>query len=200
MNRTTPFHTFLTAIAAEDDERAERCALELTPVDEPALVELLSSPNDNERWWAIRALAACGSANAATSIARQLDDPVPAVRAAAALALAHLHQRHPTDIAPLLDRVAAHLTDEEGLVRQIAADALAMCGDDAVPSLARVLFEQPHEGARTRAAAALRKMATRKAAGLLYALLNDPNPLVRTYAYEGLEEMGLLETVLVTLK
>ncbi len=43
-------------------------------------------------------------------------------------------------------------------------------------------------------------MATRKAAGVLYALLNDPNPMVRIYAYEGLEEMGLLETILVTLK
>jgi len=200
MNSTTQFRTFLAAIAADDDERTERCALELTPADEPALVELLSSPNDNERWWAIRALAACGSASAAVPVAKCLDDPVPAVRAAAALALAHLHRRHPTDVASLLDRLAARLSDEEGLVRQVAADALAMCGDDAVPSLARILFEQTHEGARTRAAAALRKMATRKAGGVLYALLNDPNPLVRIYAYEGLEEMGLLETILVTLK
>jgi len=200
MNLTTQFHAFLAAIAADDDERTERCALELTPADEPALIEFLSSPNDNERWWAIRALAACGSASVAAPVAKCLDDPVPAVRAAAALALAHLHRRHPTDVASLLDRVAARLSDEEGLVRQVAADALAMCGDDAVPSLARILFEQTHEGARTRAAAALRKMATRKAAGVLYALLNDPNPLVRIYAYEGLEEMGLLETILVTLK
>jgi hypothetical protein len=29
--------------------------------------------------------------------------------------------------------------------------------------------------------------------------LNDPNHMVRMYAYEGLDEMGLLETVLVTL-
>lgn len=200
MNLTTQFYTFLAAIAADDDERTERCALALTPADESPLVDLLSSPNDEERWWAIRALAACGSANVAIPVAQCLDDPVPAVRAAAALALAHLHRRHPTDVASLLDRVAARLSDEEGLVRQVAADALAMCGDDAVPSLARVLFEQAHESARTRAAAALRKMATPKAAGVLYALLNDPNPLVRTYAYEGLEEMGLLETILVKLK
>ncbi len=36
------------------------------------------------------------------------------------------------------------------------------------------------------------------AAGLLYRHLNDPNYLVRTYAYEGLDEMGLLETMLMT--
>ncbi len=36
-----------------------------------------------------------------------------------------------------------------------------------------------------------------KAAAILYALLNDENHLVRAYAYEGLDEMGLLENVLV---
>ena len=53
---------------------------------------------------------------------------------------------------------------------------------------------------RDSAAGALRKIATMKAAGVLYALLNDPNHLVRAYAYEGLDDMGLLETVLVTLQ
>jgi HEAT repeat protein len=43
----------------------------------------------------------------------------------------------------------------------------------------------------------LRKIATLKAAAILYALLNDENHLVRSYAYEGLDEMGLLENVLV---
>ncbi|GIV67613.1 HEAT repeat domain-containing protein [Caldilinea sp.] len=200
MNPTAQFDAFRSAIAADDDERTEPLALKLTPADEPALIELLSSPEENERWWALRALAACGSANAVAPVAKGLDDPAPAVRAAAALALAHLHRRHPAEVTPLLDPLAAHLADEEGMVRQIAADALAMCGDDAAPALARVLFEQRHEGARTRAAGALRKMATRKAASILYALLNDPNPLVRTYAYEGLDEMGLLETLLVTLQ
>jgi HEAT repeat protein len=103
-------------------------------------------------------------------------------------------------VTPHLDQVAECLKDDDGMVRQVAADALAQCGDDAVPALARILFQQPHEGARTRAAGALRKIATMKAAGVLYALLNDPNHLVRAYAYEGLDDMGLLETVLVTLQ
>lgn len=200
MNPTAQFDAFLAAIAADEDERTEQLALKLTPADEPALIELLSSPEENERWWALRALAASGSANAVAFVAKGLGDPAPAVRAAAALALAHLHQRHPAEVTPFLDLLAARLADDEGMVRQIAADALAMCGDAAAPALARVLFEQRHEGARTRAAGALRKMATRKAASILYALLNDPNPLVRTYAYEGLDEMGLLETLLVTLQ
>jgi HEAT repeat protein len=145
----------------------------------------------------VRALAVCGRPTAVPGLEARLTDVDPAVRAAALLALAHLHQRWPEAVTPALDRAAECLRDDDGLVRQVAADALAQCGDDAVPALARILFQQSHEGARTRAAGALRKIATMKAAGVLYALLNDPNPLVRTYAYEGLDDMGLLETVLV---
>jgi hypothetical protein len=38
-----------------------------------------------------------------------------------------------------------------------------------------------------------------KAAGALYHCLNDANYLVHMYAHEGLDEMGLLENILVTL-
>jgi HEAT repeat protein len=199
MTHTNHFADFLAAIDRSDDPLAERNALALTPDDEPALIALLATPDADMRWWAVRALAACGAQAAPAAVAGQLNDDDSAVRAATLLALAHLHQRHPTAVAPLLDQAAVALKDDDGLVRQTASDALAMCGDDAVPALARILFQQSHEGARTRAAAALRKVATMKAAGVLYALLNDHNHMVRMYAYEGLDEMGLLETVLVTL-
>jgi hypothetical protein len=45
--------------------------------------------------------------------------------------------------------------------------------------------------------AALRKIATVPAARLMFQYLNDDNYLVHTYAYEGLDEMGLLENVLL---
>lgn len=190
---------FLAAIESGDDALAEHCALALPPEDESALIALLTTSNTDLRWWVVRALAACGAAAAPAAVAAQLNDSDSSVRAAALLALAHLHQRQPAAVAPLLDLAAAALKDDDGLVRQTASDALAMCSDDAVPALAHVLFQQSHEGARTRAAAALRKIATMKAASVLYPLLNDPNHMVRMYAYEGLDEMGLLETVLVTL-
>ena len=38
-----------------------------------------------------------------------------------------------------------------------------------------------------------------RSAGVLFRYLNDSNYLVRTYAYEGLDEMGLLDNVIVTL-
>ena len=115
------------------------------------------------------------------------------MRAAAALALGYLYARVPDAVTPALDQVAALLSDNEGMVRQAAADCLALCGDGAVEALGRILRHSTHQGARTRAAGALRKIATMRSAAILYPLLNDGNHLVRMYAYEGLDEMGLLK-------
>jgi HEAT repeat protein len=158
---------------------------------------MAQSADGEERWWAVRGLALVGGVESIVSLAERLRDGQPNVRAAAALALAHLHSRSPEAVVEQLDTVAELLYDEEGYVRQAAADSLALCGDDGVPALGRVLRASRHQGARTRAAGALRKIATIKAAAILYALLNDENHLVRSYAYEGLDEMGLLENVLV---
>jgi HEAT repeat protein len=187
----------LAAIARQDDEEAERQAQLLAPADEPALLELLESTNEDERWWAVRGLAVAGSERCIPQLGQSLYDEAAAVRAVGALALAQLHARYPTDVVAYLPAVANLLADDEGYVRQAAADGLAQCGDDAVQALGHVLRVSEHQGARTRAAGALRKMATMKAAAILYALLNDENHLVRAYAYEGLDEMGLLENVLV---
>jgi HEAT repeat protein len=67
-----------------------------------------------------------------------------------------------------------------------------------VAVLANVLRGE-HQGARTRAAYALSKLASMPAAIILYHYLNDSNYMVQTYAYETLDKMGLLENVLVTL-
>ena len=187
----------LAAVARQDDGEAERLALLLTAADEPALLELLASTNEDERWWAVRGLALVGSKDSIAPLEQKLRDEAPAVRAAAALAMADLHARYSEDTAAQLEAVADLLADDEGYVRQAAADCLAQCGDPAVPALGHVLRTSTHQGARTRAAGALRKIATMKAAAILYALLNDDNHLVRAYAYEGLDEMGLLENVLV---
>lgn len=188
---------WLAAIARQDDDEAERLAAELSPADEPALLALADSEDSDERWWAVRGLALAGGPESAPALAAHLQDEQPIVRAAAALALAHLHARCAAAVAERLGGVAELLSDPEGYVRQAAADSLALCGDDAVPALGHVLRYSDHQGARTRAASALRKIATMKAAAILYALLNDENHLVRSYAYEGLDEMGLLENVLV---
>ena len=51
----------LAAIARQDDEEAERLAQLLAPADEPTLLELLESKDEDERWWAVRGLARSAS-------------------------------------------------------------------------------------------------------------------------------------------
>ena len=198
MNQSLAFQKFMAAVDADDDQQTETLVAQLTPTDETALLPLLQASSADRRWWAARALAACGTQAAVPGLLAALDDADAALRAIAALTLGHLAAREPEVVYPVLDQVATKLMDEEGSVRQTIADALAMCGDAAVPALAHVL-QGNHEGARTRAAYALRKIATMKAAGVLYRYLNDTNYLVHTYAHEGLDEMGLLENILVTL-
>lgn len=190
-------HEWLAALARQDDDEAERLSAELMPADEAALIQLASARDEDGRWWAVRGLALVGGATCVPQLATRLHDEQASVRAAAALALAHLHDRLPAAVTAYLDGVAELLADEQGYVRQAAADSLALCGDDGVPALGAVLRHSTHQGARTRAAGALRKIASMKSAAILYALLNDDNHLVRSYAYEGLDEMGLLENILV---
>jgi HEAT repeat protein len=184
------------ALAANDDDALETLVNSLTTDAVPTLVTWIDSSDPDRRWWAIRALAMVGNAEAVPAVARGLRDDDAGTRAAAALALGHMHVRSPHAVTAQLAAVGACLADDEGFVRQVATDALAMCGDDAVPVLAEVLRGE-HDGARTRAALALGKIATMKAAAVLYQHLNDPNYLVRSYAYEALDEMGLLENLLL---
>ncbi len=199
MSAYADFTAWAAAIDAGDDERCEALVHNLTVHTAPHLAALAADADPDRRWWAVRALALVGAADAVPALAACLEDADPGVRAAAALGLGHVYPRAPEAVAAQLDRVAARLADDNGLVRQAAGDGLALCGDDAVPALAALLRQSQHPGARTRAAAALRKIATMRAAAVLYPLLNDANHLVRMYAYEGLDEMGLLENVLVTL-
>jgi hypothetical protein len=198
MPAPTQMERFVTAIAADDDAQAEALVSKLTGADEPDLLALLQSTDSDQRWWAVRGLAHCGTPAAVPALVPLLGDADPSLRAVVAFALGHLHARAAAAVCAVLDRLAACLADEDGGVRQAAADGLALCGDDAVPALAHVLYHGP-EAARTRAVYALRKIASPKTAPLLYQHLNDPNYLVRTYAYEALDEMGLLENMLVSL-
>ena len=197
MTAPSDFPALAAAIDAGDDERCEALVQRLTPADSHLLIPLAADADPDRRWWAVRALALVGADSAVPVLVSCLGDDDPGVRAAAAMSLGHCHRRAPEAAAANLDRVAALLADDNGIVRQAAGDGLALCADDAVPALAALLRQSHHPGARTRAAAALRKIATMSAAAVLYPLLNDSNHLVRMYAYEGLDEMGLLENVLV---
>ena len=126
---------FHAAIVAADDDEVEALVPQLVAGDEPSLIALASSDDSNKRWWALRALADCGTQVSVETVGAGLFDVDSSVRAASVLALAHLYGRLPASVRPAMGDMAKLLDDEEGIVRQAAADALAMCGDDAVGAL-----------------------------------------------------------------
>lgn len=198
MSQTT-LDSLLAAIHANDDEAAEQVVTQYTAESAPVLDDILSlldADDADRRWWAVRTAAAVaplteGSmARLEGPLRQRLYDADPAVRCAAALAVGHLQ------LTGLVDELASALSDESGWVRSSAADALALLGEPAVPALLRVLAGTA-QGARTRAAYALSKIHTMEVANAFYHCLQDENRLVQTYAYDTLEQMGLLQTILV---
>lgn len=189
----------LGAIAEEDDEAAEAAVIDLSRLDGAAcaaLLQLSSSDDADQRWWATRGLAALAETDGANrdiaipALLCALSDADDAVRCVAALALGQLQAYSAIPSLILL------LSDASGWVRGAAADALALMGEAAVPALGDALGDE-REGVRVRAAYALHKIRSPKSARWLFPALNDPNPLVHTYVYETLDDLGLLTTILV---
>jgi Uri superfamily endonuclease len=204
---TDLIRALLDAVAAGDDEAAERaaqaCAGQTALL--PALRPLLADTDPDRRWWAVRTLAVVGGSEAGNLLLGRLRDPDETTRCAAALGLGQLKY---TDAIPAL---MANLADASGWARDVAADALAMIGEPALPALVEALRDG-RGGTRVRAAGAARKIVVAALAGLpssafepqfwpaigaLFAALNDPNRLVRHNAYEALDRLGLLETVII---
>ncbi len=197
----------LTAIAAGDDEAAERTVHGLAGRRDllPALRPLLVDEDADRRWWAVRALALIGGPEAEDAAIQRLADRDESTRCAAALALGQLKA------AIAIPALTERLADPSGWVRDSAGDALAMIGEPALPALLAALADA-RDGVRVRAAAALRKITVHQLTGLrpetyppafwpvisaLFTALNDPNRLVRHNAYEALAQLGLLDEVWV---
>lgn len=187
---------FCSAVAAEDDARSEAATLQLRPAHQQQLFALVATGGE-QRWWAIRALAAIGNADAMPIVAAALDDTDNMTRAAAALALGHLAHRYPDQSAPFLPALGKHYADDDGFVRQQAVEGMALAGIASLPLLEALISPANDEVVRVRAAATLRLMRDKRCAGLLFRLLNDDNHLVHTYAYESLEDLGMLDNLLL---
>jgi HEAT repeat protein len=189
----------LLAIQAGDDEAAEAAVNQLSAMNGavlPSLAQLRSDGDHDQRWWAVRAVAELAEDDPAQRnqaipvLLDALHDPDDSIRCVAALGLGQIQA---TSAVPAL---ALLLADPSGWVRGAAADALALIGEPAVPALGEAL-QDPREGVRVRSAYALRRIKSAKSARWLFPALNDPNHIVHTYAYEALDEMGMLNTVLV---
>jgi Uri superfamily endonuclease len=177
----------LEVLLSADEDSREQAALALGRFGVRAAEQLsaiLATGDADARWWAARALAEVGGGAALPALVGLLDDPEPDVRACAALALGHVGD---ASAAPAL---ADRLGDESPFVASIAADALSMLGERAVEALAgRLSDENSH--IRLLAVRALGRTGSQKAVGPLCGVLEDSSYLVRYYAYEALEALGV---------
>jgi HEAT repeat protein len=148
------------------------------------LTDLLAVDDPDTRWWAARALAEVGGVPAVAPLVSILSDPDPDMRACAAMALGRVGEGQ---AAP---GVAALLADESAFVASIAADALALMGEPAIQPLAEILGDgTPH--ARLLAVRALGRIGSQSAVAPLFGALEDPSYLVRYYAQDALEALGV---------
>jgi Uri superfamily endonuclease len=177
----------LKVLTTGDDEAREQAAVALGSLEAQAverLAILLQNDDVDTRWWAARALAETGESSAVLPLGNALDDVDPDVRACAALALGRIGDGR---AAPVL---VACLADQSPFVASVAADALSMIGEPAVEALAQMLTaDSPH--VRLLAVRALARVRSQKSIGPLFGALEDPSYLVRYYAQETLEALGV---------
>lgn len=178
---------WMAALLEGSEDARERAAVALGHLGTealPALADLLAGRDPDARWWAARALAEVGGDESVSLLASILDDPDPDVRACACLALGRVGGR------PAAHALVSRLVDESPFVASIAADALSMIGEPAVSELGEYLgAKETHT--RLLAVRALGRIRSQAAIGPLFGVLEDPSYLVRHYAREALEALGV---------
>lgn len=178
---------WLTALQEGSDDSREAAAVALGHLGTealPLLADLLASRNPDDRWWAARALAEVGGEGSVPLLIESLDDADPDVRACACLALGRVGGEGAARA------LVVGLADDSAFVASIAADALSMIGEPAVTVLAeRLRAEEAHT--RLLAVRALSRIRSEAAVGPLFGLLEDSSYLVRYYAQEALEALGV---------
>ncbi len=182
---------FLDSISTGNDALADQIALNLAALSiaerEEAIQELgalLENPDEDIRWWTVRALSEIPDSRTPLLLTKLLADPNPAIRQCAALGI-----RLQPDPLAVPDLIHA-LDDPDPLAARLAADALTAIGVPAVSALQ----EAVKNGTHTVRLLAVRTLACIQDPGAIPALfsaLDDSSMLVEYWANEGLERMGV---------
>ncbi len=180
------FILLLPELTSGDDDRAEAAAVELAgfgSVAFPALRGLLASPEEDTRWWALRALAE-NPEPPVECFNTALSDEANEVRQCAALGIIH----HPNEAAiPYLIRL---LSDPEPVTIELTWRALAAIGAPAVPSLLKIP-KDASLGARIGTVRALAEISDPRAIPTLMSALEEDSISMQYWAGQGLERLGL---------
>jgi HEAT repeat protein len=177
----------LRQLLSGDDEEAEQAALALGMKGEqalPPLIELTNSPDAEQRWWAVRALAQIPSPQSKAALIKALKDADLSVRQCAALGLRH--QATFEAVPALLEALAS----ADKLLSRLAADALVAVGHQAVPDLIQTV-KNGSPSARLEAVRALALIGDPRAIPILYAVLAEESIFMDYWATEGLDRMGV---------
>lgn len=178
----------LAELTSGDDTRAENSIPALIDLGVgilPALMNLTHAADVDSRWWAVRALAASPHTQT-EDLLPLLNDSAPEVRAATALALCN----HPHECA--IEALIKSLADEDSLTAGLAGNALVKIGSSSVPALIEVMNEaSTNVRARCVALRALSDIRDQRAIPVIMKSLNDESAVVKYWAQEGLERLGL---------
>jgi HEAT repeat protein len=148
-----------------------------------ALRELLGSADPDQRWWALRALAAFPDPPVQVFI-ECLGDRQAEVRSAAALALAE----HPDPRS--LPALVKLLGDEDDLAALLAVRAVARLGESAIPSLINAFESAPQKG-QIHMLRAFAELRDPRSIGLLMRALDGTSALMQYWAQQALQRLGM---------
>ena len=193
----TTLQELLNELTSGDELRAEGVVPALLALGEeavPALLDLTNSTEIDTRWWALRTLAQ--SPHARTEwLLPFLNDPAPEVRQCAALGLAV----KPDEAA--IGSLIRALSDEDGMVGSLAANALIKIGGAAVPSLVETVERRPatdgsaegsaSQSARINALRALAEICDPRAIPVMMQVMEEDSVLLQHWAKEGLDRLGM---------
>lgn len=150
----------------------------------PALLDLTHSPDADSRWWALRTLAGSPLCRTEWLLPFLANDPAPEVRQCAALGLGYKSDE--SAIQPLVHA----LSDEDGMVANLAVNALVKIGKTSVPALVDVVKNES-QSARINALRALAEIRDHRAIPVMMKVMNEESALLQYWAKEGLERLGL---------
>ncbi|HEY2981770.1 MAG TPA: HEAT repeat domain-containing protein [Anaerolineales bacterium] len=179
----------LADLISADEQRAQSAVEKLAALDATvldSLLELASSSDADQRWWAVTALGQSPHTRAG-QLLPFLSDAAPDVRQAAALGLC----AHPDPDA--VAQLVRALADPDPLAASLASNALVRIGGAAVPVLLEIMGadERPAAYVRILALRALAEIKDHRAIPLLLKSLEDDSALLRHWAQSGLEALGL---------
>jgi HEAT repeat protein len=177
----------LDDLKSGDEERAERAVTELIELGEdaiPSLLDLTKSSDVDARWWALRTLAESPLCRTEWLVPFLMNDPAPEIRQCAALGLAERPDE--SAIKPLVRT----LSDEDGMLNSLAANALVRIGGAAVPALIETVTSGA-QSARIHALRALAEIKDHRAIPIMMKVMQEDSALLQHWAKEGLDRLGL---------